>query len=427
MKYRGGPPGFWEIFRGDPVSGAVMQQLTDKLDGGIILKKGYLKTVMHSWKENLNQLLTVSAAWPAQVADEIGRSRAFDAGENMAPVFPASTTLAPVFRVPGNLEMLRFLLLLFRNRIRFYCSELFAAEIWNVGIISRPIHEIALQVKKLTEQDVKWLPRGTRSGYLADPAGFFAGNQLHILAEDYSYITQKARISEIVCQPGPEGVVLPGTSDVKATVVAGSSHLSYPFVFEHDSEVYCVPEAHQSGAITLYRRNNLDGTFVASHVLLHDVPAVDPTLFLYNDTWWLFFTGREQSNSHLYLYFAADLHSEFKPHLQNPVKVDVRSSRPAGTPFVHENVLYRPAQDCSVTYGGRIAMNKIVKLTLETFEEETVNHIDPVAGSRFSKGLHTLSSAGHITLVDGKAYKFDYWFFRHQLLKKMGRKEQGHV
>ena len=40
MKYRGGPPAFWEIAKGDPVNGVILQKLTDRLDGGIILKKG---------------------------------------------------------------------------------------------------------------------------------------------------------------------------------------------------------------------------------------------------------------------------------------------------------------------------------------------------------------------------------------------------
>ena len=47
QKYRGGPPGFWEIYHNDNVTGAVLQRLTDKLDAGIILKQGYYNTVKH--------------------------------------------------------------------------------------------------------------------------------------------------------------------------------------------------------------------------------------------------------------------------------------------------------------------------------------------------------------------------------------------
>ena len=73
-KYRGGPAGFWEIFENDPVNGLILQRLTSRLDGGIILKKGYLKTIRHSWEENLEQLYKSSTTWPAMVADELYRA-----------------------------------------------------------------------------------------------------------------------------------------------------------------------------------------------------------------------------------------------------------------------------------------------------------------------------------------------------------------
>jgi len=49
QKYRGTPPGFWEIYQKNEITGMVLQQLTDKLDSGVILKKAYLKTIQDSW------------------------------------------------------------------------------------------------------------------------------------------------------------------------------------------------------------------------------------------------------------------------------------------------------------------------------------------------------------------------------------------
>ncbi|MCA1726871.1 MAG: hypothetical protein LC722_04230, partial [Actinobacteria bacterium] len=43
-RYRGGPPCFWEIYRGDPVTGSVLQRLTERLDGGVILHRGWFRT-----------------------------------------------------------------------------------------------------------------------------------------------------------------------------------------------------------------------------------------------------------------------------------------------------------------------------------------------------------------------------------------------
>ncbi len=100
------------------------------------------------------------------------------------------------------------------------------------------------------------------------------------------------------------------------------------------------------------------------------------------------------------IWYADDLLGPWRPHDGNPVKTDVRSSRSAGTPFAHEGHLYRPTQDCSRTYGARVVLNRVNKLTPEEFVEEAVREISPIAP--YSDGVHTLSSCGEMTLIDGK-------------------------
>jgi len=80
----------------------------------------------------------------------------------------------------------------------------------------------------------------------------------------------------------------------------------------------------------------------------------------------------------------------------------VRSSRPAGAPFTVGDRLYRPAQDSSRTYGGRIAINQIRVLSTSEFEEETIAYLEPDPHSEYPDALHTLSFAGEYAVVDGK-------------------------
>ena len=87
----------------------------------------------------------------------------------------------------------------------------------------------------------------------------------------------------------------------------------------------------------------------------------------------------------------------------NPVRCDVRNARPAGPPFVHEGCLYRPAQDCSRSYGGAIVLNRIDVLTTEWFHETPMARIQPDPNGPYPDGTHTLSPLGPTqTLVDGK-------------------------
>ena len=124
-KYRGSPPCFWEIYRGDNVTGAMLQRLTNRLDGGIVLKKGYFSTIKSSYAENLDQSYYESAKWPAQVCVDISNSNADYL--NAAP----SQTTAPILHSPTNLQMLVFALILLRNRLAVRWRSLFRHEKWN--------------------------------------------------------------------------------------------------------------------------------------------------------------------------------------------------------------------------------------------------------------------------------------------------------
>jgi hypothetical protein len=369
----------------------------------VILRKGFLKTVSHSYRGNLEQLFSVTSSWPAQVAGNL----AMDPG--MA--FGASVTEAPVFKVPGNGRMILFLFRLVLNKLSFHFRDLFAAEDWNIGIVRKPVHEVAFGPGSIEDSEISWLPSGPRKHYLADPSGYMADGRLHILAEDYNYAEQKAGIVGIDT----------GRAGQPARVIVSALHLSYPFIVEHPGEVYCIPESYQSGRVTLYRRNPSTGMFDPEKTLVDGVEAVDPSLVFHDGLWWLFFTEKRFSNTHLHLWYAPGITGEYRPHPGNPVKMDIRSARPAGTPFLHGGILYRPAQDCSVTYGGRVVINRVTHLSAERFTEEVAGTVGPVSGSRYDRGLHTISGVGDVTLIDGKRFRFNWRFFLGQLKKKFNR------
>ncbi len=421
MKYRGGPAGFWEIYRGDPVSGALLQRLTDRLDGGVILRKGWLKTVHHSYRENIDRLLTVSSAWPVQVADQLSVMQPADertpdmAGE-------LSHTSAPILKVPGNFRMLAFLLKLFRNRLAFYFDALFRAEQWNVAVIGKPVEQVALSNVALKPEELNWLPGPGKEGYFADPFGIVEGDRLRIFFEDYLYLEGMASLAMVELGSRLEfGMGDPVSVTDPVRVLPPGLHRSYPFLLEHEGTLYCIPESATSCSVTLYKWDEKGRSLKEVCHLVENFQGVDPTLIRYNGLWWLFMTRRDRSNICLYLYHAENLTGPYFPHLQNPVKTDVRSSRPAGAPFVSDGHLYRPAQDCSLTYGGRVALNRVIRLDTERFSEEVVRYVDPIAGSPFAKGLHTISGAGPFTLIDGKRYRFD----RHQFFHRLFRRNKG--
>ena len=119
QRYRGAPPGFWEIFRDDPETGAILQRLTETLDGGVVLKKALLPTVSHSYAANRDAAHYAGIPWPAEVCRDIlaGQADYVDAG-------PVRTT-APIYKEPSNGEMIRFFWKQFGHglRHRFFANS----------------------------------------------------------------------------------------------------------------------------------------------------------------------------------------------------------------------------------------------------------------------------------------------------------------
>ncbi len=392
-KYRGGPPGFWEIMKNDPVTGSILQRLTEKLDAGIIIKKGYFSTVKHSYQGQIDNLYFETARWPAQAVNDIINH----AAEYLYS--PPSKTNAEIFKTPNNFQITIFFLKLLKNKLLFHYQELFKPEQWN----------IAVKQKELSH----WLPFPDRNRFFADPFAVKVDKKLHILFENYDYRTQKGVIAQTTFTNGKYGKI--------KTALEEPFHLSYPFLFKYDKRFYCIPETVAGGEIRLYEYLPEEETLTFKKVLIPNFKGADPTLIFYNKKWWLFTTHYKSSNTELYIFYAENPFGPFKPHIKNPVKTDIRNARPGGTPFFINNTLYRPAQNSSETYGQNVVLNQIIKLSETEFEEIAKEDILPEKYSVFKKGLHTFSKIDDLIIIDGKRFKFNLWNFKHQFLKKYGR------
>lgn len=390
MKYRGIPPCFWEIYKNDNITGFSLQRLTDRLNGDVVLKKGFLKTIKTSYVSNLENVLIRSTGLPAQVCIDIQN------GNDGYINAPPSKTSAPIFRAPNNLQMILFFLKIVRNILRRLYYSVFFYDLWNIGIVDTPIHVF---IASEDRPQVRWLTAMPHNKYSADPFGVYRDENLYIFFEEYDYRTSKGFIS---------GKDLKDWSVSSSNeVIHTSVHMSYPYLIEHNGELYCVPEASPSREVSLYKVAKFPYAWTKVCTLINNVAAVDSTIFFHNGYWWLMATdGALNEYDNLNIWYANDLLGPWKPHASNPVKVDISSARPAGTLFVYNGQLYRPSQDCSDHYGKQIVLNRIIRLTPTEFEEERAAVVEPYADSQYPDGLHTISTAGNKTLIDGKKRAF---------------------
>jgi len=396
---KGGPAGFWELSKRMAVTGAILQRLTEKLDAGIVLRKGFFPTIKHSYKANLEQLLSGTASWMKQALIDVVN----DSKYSNSP----TTSEAPLFTFPTNLQMFRVWTITKIEKLKFHWQQLFRPEKWNIGFVEKNISNIFTDELL---QNIEWLPEPKRNEYYADPFGWEENGNLKIVFEHYNYKIQKGVLA------------ISNSKGEMSTLLEAKVHLSYPFVLDRSDSVnsnrVILPESNQSKTIFCFDSANPK----IGKVLVENIPAIDATPIFYNNRWWIFCTHEGNfNNTNLYIYHALEFEGPWHPHGNNPVKCDVRSSRPGGTPFLLNNKLYRPAQDCSSSYGSAVIINEVIELDENTFKEQATKRIVPHKSWRYNKGLHTLSIAGRFIIIDAKRYSFNFNNFITVLRKKQKR------
>jgi len=407
-KYRGVPTGFWEIWFNDPINAAILQRLTNQLDSGVILHKAYFATINHSWQANLDNLLKSTTEWPLQVCRDIENG-------NTAFLSVKNSPGTAIYKLPGNFFMLRFLLKIAANKVRFHYRDLFLTEKWNVGIIPASI-ESFLKPGELRIPEPRWLKiNSKKSVYHADSFGFTDGEQYRIICEEYDYKNPKGFLTSFQIDKSTFAL------NNKSIALEKDYHLAFPYLFEYEGNKYCIPENSEGKNVDLYRYDVTNGTLVFEQTLIENLQAVDTSLFFHDGYWWLFFTDRVSTNERLHIWFSADLRGPYSPHANNPVKVDVRSSRPAGNPFLLNGKLFRPAQDCSIRSGRRICINEIMTLSPTVFEENVYSILNPQKDSKFPDGMHTFCVTNGAVIVDGKRECFIWQAFSRKLSKKISK------
>lgn len=384
--YRGGPPCFWELYNREPTAGAILQRLTDELDAGVVLKRGFFAANQGSYHANLNHVYYGTTEWPAQVAKDLMNGT--------APYLEAEPTEtdAPIYTAPSPDKIARWSL---RQKYDSVAKLLRGKTQWNIGIIDQSIESVVHD----DTPEVQWFSNLRPDGFFADPFPAEVDGNLVVFFEDYSYQRGRAKISYVSYPEGfEEGTV--------QTAHTEPFHMSYPYPFEYDGDTYITPEIHEANEVRLYRVEAPD-KWQFERTLVEDIQGVDPTVVQYDGRWWLFVTTPPYENTKLRVWHAPEPTGPWTPHDSNPIKTDVRSARPGGTPFVSDGVLYRPGQRCAETYGERLVVNRVDEITPETYEEQPIAELVPPLDGRYPSGCHTLSTGGGITAVDGRSFIYN--------------------
>jgi hypothetical protein len=387
---RDGPPLLRELIERNPVSGSSLQIFTESLDGGRTLYESHSSTNQISLYSSRNPIYWKTAEFALRCLREL-QMRGIDYVQSLPACSEQGTDTRRRDRAPNNLQMISFM-----GR---YVSRLLQARLatlrpgsgtkWFIGIRRRTA------AHRFDDTSNYRLMPCPKDRFYADPFLFEKDGKTYLFFEDFRYDEGRAVIS--YCELGPDGT--PGSP---VEVLRRPYHLSYPFVFEYEGEIYMIPETREKRMLELYRATSFPTTWIHEAVLLSDVHVVDATIQEVNGRFWMFAgvsNGRYSNSDELCLFFADALTGPWTPHRNNPVLSDVRRSRPAGLLFYDEGRLIRPSQDCGKAYGYALVFSEVLTLTETDYEERQVSRIEPglIAGCI---GTHTYNRTEQFEVVD---------------------------
>jgi hypothetical protein len=315
---------------------------------------------------------------------------------------------------PPNLEPHNGLSDLLRSRsasLRARLRDGLASEIWAIGRVTEPADKF---LKSRTVEPVAWTEIPAREGFIADPFPW-PGRDDVMLYERYSHRTGLG----VIEATHPLGGTVDATQSLDLNI---RTHLSYPFTYAAGEHVVCLPEmaAERRQVMYVLSPDHAPREFC---VVAEDIAMADPTLFRRGDLFWIAYNDADLGlHENLCLLFSPRLEGPWTPHRLNPVKVDLRSSRPAGAPFCVGDALFRPAQDCSDSYGCALTMNRILVCTASDYRETTVATLRPNRNGRFPHGIHTFSVGPNVIFVDGKRFVLDWNILLQRFSKRLRRR-----
>jgi len=216
--------------------------------------------------------------------------------------------------------------------------------------------------------------------YYADPFLHETKEGQWLFAEDYIESKQKGVIT---CAPVSD---MGDVGEFK-TVIEQPYHLSFPLVFNHENNIYMVPESAAGNSVDLFVAEQWPDTWRKVQTLWEGA-GLDTVPYQDDDGTWFFFTSVVPGGSlqtQLLLFTADTLFDSWRLHPANPISLDIRYSRNAGRILNlnrpgENSMRVRISQDGAGAYGGKASFHEIIRLNKYEYQEKLIGHRHPPEG-----------------------------------------------
>lgn len=244
----------------------------------------------------------------------------------------------------------------------------------------------------------------------ADPFLFVKGDRLFLFYE-----------SKRLKDPGV--LKMTSTQDFKkwtkpVVVLKESFHLSFPYVFEDNGDIYMIPETGAVNSIRLYKATSPELNKFELFKTLIEAPMDakiamgygDNCVIRHNDKYYLFTQLQyEDKINTLELFVSDSLTGKFSMHCKSPIQHSQKFGRNAGAILEHNRKMYRFSQDCTRRYGDNVHISEITKISTTDYDEHVVyENIIPVNNRFYKEGGHQYNAVEFngqfIVATDAKEY-----------------------
>ena len=233
--------------------------------------------------------------------------------------------------------------------------------------------------------------------FLADPYVITVDGQSYCFAEDFFFDAKKGKISAFklsglnISASNPS---LPLTTETTPRVVLEEDfHLSFPFIFKQNGDIYMIPETSAAKQIRLYKATQFPYSWKLEKILMDHVDAAD-TMVFENDNRWYMLTNicsanRSDHQSELHLFSATDLMSDmWVPAAQNPIIFNSKKARNAGF-FRRDQNIYRVNQvQARAQYGYAFEINQIIEISPNRYSEKCIKRVEPETNTGMARTHH---------------------------------------
>ncbi|KVI05051.1 glycosyltransferase family protein 64 protein C5-like isoform X1 [Cynara cardunculus var. scolymus] len=222
--------------------------------------------------------------------------------------------------------------------------------IWDNKTAAWPVANPILTCASITDS-------GFPSNFVADPFLYSQGDILYLFFETKNPITMQGDIG--VARSNDDGA----TWEQLGVALDEDWHLSHPYVFDYNRQIYMMPDGGERGDTRLYRAVGFPLQWKLEKIIL-ERPLVDAFIIQHGENYWIFGSDPSRgTNGGFEIWYSSTPFGPWTPHRKNPIS----GVRNGGRPFSYNGNLYRLGHD------ENVLVFKIEVLTTDSYKEVRVD------------------------------------------------------